>query len=207
MKKYVLGIDIGGTNTTFGIVSEEGTIECRFRLLSKDYASFEELIKAIQKVLDSNAPKLFDKLVGVGIGAPMIHPITGIIDQAANLQWQQPIAVKAITESIFKLPVATNNDANIAMIGEWKLGKAKGCTNVVMVTLGTGVGGGFIVNNQLVLGHTGMAGEIGHMIYEPFGRSCNCGRLGCYERYVSASGIVTSYQAIKHLYTTSILHQ
>ncbi len=205
MKQYLLGIDIGGTNTAFGIIRYDGTIECRFQFTTNEYSSFEALIQAIYKYLNANCAKLFDRLAGVGVGAPMIHPATGIIDGAANLVWEQPVRVKEITERIFRLPVQTNNDANIAVLGEWKFGKARGCRNVVMITLGTGVGGGLIVNDQLVVGHSGLAGEVGHMIYEPGGRPCNCGRRGCYERYISATGIQETYQEIRGDYPLSVL--
>lgn len=205
MKQYLLGIDIGGTNTSFGIIQYDGTIECKFQFTTNDYHSFEALVQAIYKHLNTNCARLFDRLAGVGVGAPMIHPATGVIDKAANLVWEQPVKVKEITEKIFRLPVQTNNDANIAVLGEWKFGKARGCSNVIMITLGTGVGGGLIVNDRLLVGHSGFAGEVGHMIYELGGRACNCGRRGCYERYISATGIMETYHALKDEYITSML--
>lgn len=207
MKKYFLGIDIGGTNTSFGIVQNDGTIECSYQLATHAYASFYELMQALKKCLKDNVPKLLEQITGVGVGTPMIHPVTGIISGAANINWPQPVNVKEVAAEIFRLDVITNNDANIVALGEWKFGRAKGASNFIAITLGTGVGGGIIINGQLIMGHSGLAGEVGHMLYESNGRVCKCGRKGCFERYISATGILESYHAFKKDYPNSILVQ
>lgn len=193
MKRQVaLGIDIGGTNTTFGFIDREGNyiadgnIETQKHEDINDY--LKELYLEIEKVLDPLRNEL--DLVGIGIGAPNGNYYKGSIEFAPNLRWHDVIPLcDMIKEYYPHLPVYLTNDANAAAIGEMIYGGAKGMKNFIMVTLGTGLGSGFVANGQLIYGSDGFAGELGHVIVSPNGRQCGCGRNGCLETYVSATGV------------------
>ncbi len=187
---YTIGIDIGGTNTNWGIVSREGTIQHSGHLSTKSANDpvifFEDLHLQMEPFLHQYGASVRS----IGIGAPQSNYYTGMMLHAANMPWKGIVPVRKIAEGIFHLPVHITNDANATAIGEMMYGAAKGMHNFMEITLGTGLGSGIIANGQLIYGHKGMAGELGHTIVIQNGRLCGCGRKGCLETYASATGIV-----------------
>lgn len=191
-KSYVVGMDIGGTNTVFGIVDARGTIVCHDCIKTQAYPVFEEYIEA---VCDKLLPMIrehvaLESIKGIGIGAPNGNYYSGCIEQAANLPWKGVVPIASMFSAKTGLPVVMTNDAKAAAIGEMAYGAARGMRDFIMITLGTGVGSGIVINGQAVYGYDGFAGELGHVIVRPGGRSCGCGRCGCLETYCSATGIV-----------------
>ena len=189
--KLALGIDIGGTNTVFGLVDEQGNCLAQNSLKTTDFFLVEDFVANVVKeinLLISTQNSI--EIIGMGIGAPNGNFYTGSIDFAPNLKWKGRIPLAKLFAAYFNFPVFLTNDANAAAIGESIYGAAKEVNDFIMVTLGTGLGSGFVVNGNLVYGHDGFAGELGHTIVEKNGRSCGCGRKGCLETYASASGIV-----------------
>jgi glucokinase len=194
MQALAIGIDIGGTNTSFGIVNRKGEILHKGKMSTTGHPTVADYIADLSRNL---APLIdsvgVDLIHGIGIGAPNGNFFTGEIVFAPNLPWKGvtiPIA-KLVTESL-GLKCSLTNDANAAAIGEMMYGSARGMKDFVMVTLGTGVGSGFVANGNLIYGHDGFAGELGHVIAVRSGRPCGCGRNGCLEAYCSATGIVRS---------------
>lgn len=193
-KPYVLGIDIGGTNTVFGIVDARGHVVASDSIKTRKHANFDdyiaELHTEIERLLKAN--EVENEIQGIGIGAPNANYYTGEIQNAPNLPWGSgilPIAEK-MSQAFGGVPVAVTNDANAAALGEMTYGAARGMKDFIMITLGTGVGSGIVVNGQLVYGHDGFAGELGHVIMKRNnGRVCGCGRTGCLEAYCSATGV------------------
>ncbi|MEO9802873.1 MAG: ROK family protein [Reichenbachiella sp.] len=187
MADFVLGIDIGGTYTKYGLVDKKGKVvdEGAFNTHAKEKIEIflKELKKNISPVVEGKS------VIGVGVGAPNVNHFDGTIKQAANIQWGDDVPLKKLIQQVFDLPTALTNDANAAALGEMKYGGAQGMKNFVVFTLGTGLGSGFVVNGELVYGNSGFAGEIGHVSVNPDGRFCGCGRRGCLETYVSATGI------------------
>ncbi len=192
--KYALGIDIGGTNTVVGLVNKEGKVLGTDSVKTQSFPILEEYVKTVSKLAKDLIAKnnvSIAEIVGLGIGAPNANYYTGNIEMAPNLPWKQdkvPLA-KMFSEEL-NIPVTITNDANAAALGEKMYGVAKDMDNFIMITLGTGVGSGIVINGQLVYGHDGFAGELGHVIIERNGRLCGCGRRGCLETYCSATGIV-----------------
>ena len=192
MKPYVIGIDIGGTNTVFGIVDARGTVIASSSIKTAKHAKVEdyvdELYASITDLIERN--DAVGKINGIGVGAPNANFYTGNIENAANLNWKGIIPFAKMLEEKFGIPCAITNDANAAAIGEMTYGAARGLKDFIMITLGTGVGSGIVINGQLVYGHDGFAGELGHMIVKRNnGRLCGCGRTGCLEAYCSATGV------------------
>lgn len=192
MKPYVLGIDIGGTNTVFGIVDARGAVIASSSIKTAKHPKVEnyvdELYNEITRLLEAN--DAVSKIQGIGVGAPNANYFTGIIEESANLIWHGKIPLAQMLHDKFGIPVAITNDANAAAIGEMTYGAARGLKDFIMITLGTGVGSGIVVNGQLVYGHDGFAGELGHLIVKRNnGRLCGCGRTGCLEAYCSATGV------------------
>jgi glucokinase len=194
-KPYVLGIDIGGTNTVFGIVDARGQVIGSDSIKTLKHANFddyvEEMHQGVERLLKAFDAE--DKIHGIGIGAPDGNYYTGEIVKAPNLPWGWgpvvPLAEK-VSKVFGGIPVAVTNDANAAALGEMTYGAARGMKDFIMITLGTGVGSGIVVNGQLVYGHDGFAGELGHVIVKRNnGRVCGCGRTGCLETYCSATGV------------------
>ncbi|MDX9801128.1 MAG: ROK family protein [Spirochaetia bacterium] len=190
MKKYAAGIDIGGTNTKIGIVSNNGDVCSRTALETGSYSTPSDFKKAIRSELITltDAPKI--KLCGIGIGAPNANIYSGSIEFAPNLPWKGIVKLNDGLDDL--APVLVTNDANAAAIGEKLFGAARDFSDFIVVTLGTGVGGGIFCDSKLLYGKYGFAGEIGHITAVPGGRKCNCGRKGCVEKYCSAGGIVTT---------------
>ena len=192
MKPYVLGIDIGGTNTVFGIVDARGVVIASSSIKTLKHADFndylEDLYEGVMRLLVAH--DAVDKIHGIGIGAPNANYYTGMVERLANIPWPTPLPLAKMVSDKFGIPVAITNDANAAAIGEMTYGAARGMKNFIMITLGTGVGSGIVINGQLVYGHDGFAGELGHFIVKRNnGRLCGCGRTGCLEAYCSATGV------------------
>ncbi|MBQ7855809.1 MAG: ROK family protein [Alistipes sp.] len=206
MKKLAFGVDIGGINTAFGLVDEKGELYAESVISTRAYPSYkdypryvEDLCQAMQ-MLASGVNFEFE-LIGIGIGAPNANYYKGTIETPANL-WKFTDDDENKDESLRMfdfggdvgkhfpgVPVYVTNDANAATIGEMVYGNAKGMKDFIMITLGTGVGSGFVANGEMIYGHDGFAGEFGHVVVERGGRECGCGRKGCLEAYASAIGI------------------
>ena len=192
-KPYVMGVDIGGTNTVFGIVDARGQVIASGSIKTQKHADFDdymaELHKEMEKLIKDNGVE--DQIQGIGIGAPNANYYTGEIQNPPNLPWGDviPLAEK-MSKAFGGIPVAITNDANAAALGEMTYGAARGLKDFIMITLGTGVGSGIVINGQLVYGHDGFAGELGHLVVKRNnGRVCGCGRTGCLEAYCSATGV------------------
>lgn len=191
MKEVVAGVDIGGTNTIIGFVDREGEILAEGRLSTPDYAFADDFVAALdQKLKEMMAGHDGLQLTGIGIGAPNANFNKGTIELAPNLRWKGIIPLVKITEHRTGLKTRITNDANAAALGEMIFGGAKGMKHFIILTLGTGLGSGIVVDGEVVYGHTGFAGELGHMTVAEGGRVCGCGRRGCLETYASATGLV-----------------
>ena len=191
-KPYVIGIDMGGTNTAFGIVDARGTVIASSSIKTGKHSKIEdyidELYQELHRLIVANDAE--GKINGIGIGAPNANYFTGEIEDGANLPWPTPIPLAHLITKKFGIPCLITNDANAAAIGEMTYGAARGLKDFIMITLGTGVGSGIVVNGQMVYGHDGFAGELGHVIMKRNnGRVCGCGRTGCLEAYCSATGV------------------
>ena len=192
-KPYSIGIDIGGTNTVFGIVDRNGKVIAKDSIKTKGYQDFKSYLDvlhaAVAKLIDANRAE--GKIAGIGIGAPGANYHTGEIVNAANLNWGENLPIAwLVSEKFGGLPVTVTNDANAATMGEMVYGAAKGMKDFMMITLGTGVGSGIVSNGKIIYGHDGLAGELGHIIVDKKGRQCGCGRKGCLETYCSSTGVV-----------------
>ena len=190
---FVVGIDVGGQTTKIGVVDARGTVLAQTVIRTDtcdEVAPFiAELAAAVKKVIKDAGVE--GNVRGIGVGAPNGNYYTGTIENAPNLRWgrQKVEFAKLLTEAI-GLPVALTNDANAAAVGEMTYGAARGMKNFIMITLGTGVGSGIVINGEVVYGHDGFAGELGHTIaVRTNGRACGCGRSGCLEAYCSAMGV------------------
>ncbi len=191
-KPYVVGIDIGGTNTVFGIVDARGVVLASSSIKTQKHAKIEDYIDELAKELTHliEANDAVDKIHGIGIGAPNANYYSGQIEANVNLPWPSPIPLAKLVSDKFGIPVTITNDANAAAIGEMTYGAARGLKDFIMITLGTGVGSGIVINGQVVYGCDGFAGELGHVIMKRHnGRQCGCGRTGCLEAYCSATGV------------------
>jgi glucokinase len=191
MKKVVAGVDIGGTNTVFGLVDEKGKVLSEGSFKTTDYPKVENFVKALVTALNKLlAAKKDYKLAGIGIGAPDANYHRGTIEHAPNLAWKGIVPLADLIKSKINVPVVVTNDANAAAMGEMVFGGAKKMKDFIVLTLGTGLGSGIVIDGKMVYGHTGFAGELGHMTVVPNGRECGCGRKGCFETYASATGLV-----------------
>lgn len=215
-KSLVVGVDIGAQSSKLGIVDARGNILCQSVItsLQNELSEYvDDLVKAIEALIDQVGGKHLIK--GVGIGAPNANYYKGTIECAANLTWGRDangqgiyIDFAKIVSSRLGIPVAMTNDANAAAIGEMTYGAAKGMKNFIMITLGTGVGSGIVVDGKMVYGHDGFAGELGHTISIRDGRQCSCGLKGCLEAYTSAIGVArTAQERIKNSGTPSLLRE
>ncbi len=191
MKKVVAGVDIGGTNTVFGLVDKAGKVLAEGSIKTTDYPKINDFVQAltasIKKLLST---KKDFTLIGIGIGAPDANYHRGTIEHAPNLAWKGIVPLADLIKSKIKVPVIVTNDANAAAMGEMIFGGAKGMKDFIVLTLGTGLGSGVVIDGKMVYGHTGFAGELGHMTVVKDGRDCGCGRKGCLEGYASATGLV-----------------
>lgn len=202
-KPYVIGIDVGGTNTIAGIVDRKGQIlssgSIKTAMHSKVEDYLDELTALLEELIRKTTTK--DEIMGIGAGTPNGNYFTGSIEFAPNLPWKGVIPFAQMLEDRVGIPVTITNDANAAAIGEMTYGVARGMKDFIVITLGTGVGGGVVINGKLVYGHDGFAGELGHVIMRrDNGRLCGCGRKGCLEAYASATGMARTareYLAMK----------
>ncbi|MEM7109926.1 MAG: ROK family protein [Bacteroidota bacterium] len=191
MQKLIVGIDIGGTNTKFGLTDFDGNVVFQSKLKTKGNGSFSDYVATLANAIQSGqaecAPEA--EIIGVGIGAPNANYYRGTIEHAPNLEWKGVVPLVETIQSHFDVPTIVTNDANAAAVGEMVYGNAKNLKDFIVITLGTGLGSGIVCGGKLVHGHDGFAAEIGHVIVNPNGRLCGCGRRGCLETYVSATGI------------------
>jgi glucokinase len=207
--ELAIGIDIGGTNTKYGFVNHRGEILHKGEIPTDKYSAVEDFIKALHKELTP----LFkshgkSNIQGIGIGAPNGNYYTGTIEYAPNLKWKGIVPLAKLISDKFGLPAALTNDANAAAVGEMTYGAARGMKDFIMITLGTGVGSGIVANGQLILGHDGFAGELGHTIIVPGGRlHTGTGMKGSLEVYASATGVAKTASELleKHPDKPSIL--
>lgn len=195
LKPYIIGLDLGGTNSVFGIVDARGEIKATTAIKTQGYDSVEDYVDACVAALQPIIEEVggIGTIKAMGIGAPNGNYYTGTIEFAPNLSWAHdgvvPLA-KLFSERLENIPVGLTNDANAAALGEMTYGVARGMKNFIVLTLGTGVGSGIVINGQLVYGCDGFAGELGHVtMRREEGRSCGCGRTGCLEAYCSATGV------------------
>ncbi len=188
--KVAIGIDVGGTNTVFGFVDHEGTLIYESSIPTNANEKADLLFDRLFKKVDEEFKKFSARyeLIGIGIGAPNANYYKGTVEQPPNLNWGY-VNVLEIVKKYSPLPSAITNDANAAAIGEMIFGAAKEMKNFIVITLGTGLGSGIVINGELVYGADGFAGEVGHTIVDSNGRECGCGRKGCLETYASATGI------------------
>jgi glucokinase len=191
---YRIGIDIGGTGTKFGVVTPEGSIAKQAQLPTKNYATPELFADAISTELKSMMDSFggTENFQGIGIGAPNGNFYNGNIEHAPNLLWKGIVPMASLLKDRMGLPTILTNDANAAAMGEMMFGAARGMKDFFVVTLGTGLGSGFVADGKVVYGKNGSAGELGHVIVKKNGRACGCGRAGCLQMYLSAIGLEAS---------------
>ncbi len=212
-KPYVIGLDLGGTNSVFGIVDQRGEIKATTAIKTQGYDKVEDYVDACVEALQVIIEQVggIDTVKAMGIGAPNGNYYTGNIEMAPNLAWAHGTVVplaKLFSDRL-GIPVALTNDANAAAVGEMTYGVARGMKNFIMITLGTGVGSGIVVNGQVLYGCDGFAGELGHVIMRrENGRSCGCGRNGCLEAYCSATGVArTAREFLEKRQDASLLRE
>lgn len=199
-KPYVIGVDLGGTNTVFGIVNANGEVVAENSIRTQEYPTIEDFVEAscacLKPLIESVGG--IDKINGIGIGAPNGNYYKGTIEFAPNLPWKGVVPLADLFQEKLGVPVTLTNDANAAAIGEMAYGVARDMKNFIVITLGTGVGSGIVINGQLVYGCDGFAGELGHviMVRGKEGRPCGCGRTGCLEAYCSATGVARTAREI-----------
>lgn len=195
MDSYVIGVDIGGTGTKYGIVDKDGNVLHASSMSTNTHAQVHTFIDELHEKLSELIEKVggIGRIKGIGVGAPNGNVYTGTIEYAPNLPWKGVIPLAKMIQDKFKLPVKLTNDANAAAVGEMMYGAAKGMKDFIMITLGTGVGSGIVANGQLIYGHDGFAGELGHTIIIPDGRfHPGTGKKGSLESYASATGVALS---------------
>lgn len=216
MKKLTVGVDIGGTNTVSGLVDNEGKCYGTLSFKTRDFVVFDDYIDRLCQDINNlkKVAKIEYELAGIGIGAPNANYFTGNIENPANLHWKDKagndLAIIPFVEMVKRhfpsTPVAMTNDANAAALGEMYYGGAKGMQDFLVITLGTGLGSGFVSKGDVIYGHDSFAGELGHICVEKGGRRCGCGNRGCLEAYVSAPGIKrTVFEVLAETNSTSEL--
>jgi glucokinase len=197
-KPYVIGIDMGGTNTVFGIVDVRGNVISKSAIKTAVHDDVNlyvnDIYHELMKLIDAEGG--IEQIRGIGVGAPNGNYYSGNIEFAPNLPWKGVIPFAKLLSDKFGVPVALTNDANAAAIGEMTYGIARGMKDFIMITLGTGVGSGIVIDGKLVYGHDGFAGELGHTTAIRNGRLCGCGKNGCLEAYSSATGVARTAREI-----------
>lgn len=209
-KQVAIGIDIGGTNTKFGLVNHRGEILEKGSIKTDKYEQVEDFIQSIYENIQPLISKYEGQIVidGIGCGAPNANYYTGTIEQAPNLPWKGVIQFAQLMSEKFGVPCKMTNDANAAALGEMMFGAARGMKNFIMITLGTGVGSGIISSGNLIYGHDGFAGELGHTIVKPGGRKhWSTGSEGSLEAYASATGIAITAKKMRAEFPESLLSQ
>ena len=200
-KPYVLGLDMGGTNSVLGVVDARGHVLARTSIKTQAFPDINDYVNALYeeaiKIVDSVGG--MDLIRGIGAGVPNGNYYTGYIQDAMNLPWQTVPFAQLLSDR-FGIPCKITNDANAAAMGEMTYGAARGMKNFIMITLGTGVGSGIVINGDVVYGHDGFAGELGHTCaVRNNGRICGCGKTGCLETYASAMGVARTAREILEL--------
>lgn len=198
-KPYVIGMDMGGTNTVFGVVDARGNVIAKSAVSTSTHQDInlyiEDIYKELIKLIDASGG--ISAIKGIGVGAPNGNYYTGNIEFAPNLNWKGVIPFSQLMSDKFGIPTVLTNDANAAAIGEMTYGAARGMKNFIMITLGTGVGSGIVIDGKLIYGHDGFAGELGHTCsVRNNGRQCACGKTGCLETYASANGVARTAREI-----------
>lgn len=190
-RDVVIGIDIGGTKTAFGFVDRQGGLLAEASIATEASQPAHQLVARIHDKIGEVRAALESKIrfVGIGIGAPNANYYRGTVEKPVNLNWGASTNLVELFQQQYDLPVAVTNDANAAAVGELLFGAATGMRHFIVITLGTGLGSGLVINGELLYGHDGYAGELGHTVVDPRGRHCACGKQGCLETYVSAGGI------------------
>lgn len=200
IKPYVIGIDLGGTNTVFGIVDSRGNVLADDSIPTRQFSTPEAFVEGISAAIRALANREvgLDQIRGIGLGAPNGNYYQGTVENPPNLTWTGIIPLAQMMTDALGIPTAITNDANAAAMGEMIYGVARGMKNFIVITLGTGLGSGIVINGQMVYGHDGFAGELGHVrfIHDETGRSCGCGRKGCLEAYCSATGVARTAREI-----------
>jgi glucokinase len=199
MDSFVIGVDIGGTGTKFGIVDNVGNVLFASEISTKKHEQVHTFIDELHQELSILIEKVggVGRIKGIGVGAPNGNVYTGNIEYAPNLPWKGIIPLARMIQDKFKIPVRLTNDANAAAVGEMMYGAAQGMKDFIMITLGTGVGSGIVANGQLIYGHDGFAGELGHTTIIPNGRlHAGTGKRGSLESYASATGVAESANEI-----------
>ena len=198
-KPYVLGLDMGGTNSVLGVVDARGHVLDRTSIKTQAYRDINDYVNALYEEAEKIIEPLggMEMVRGIGAGVPNGNFYTGYIQEAMNLPWQTVPFAQLVSER-FGLPCRITNDANAAAMGEMTYGAAKGMKNFIMITLGTGVGSGIVIDGNVVYGHDGFAGELGHTtaVRGENARPCNCGKMGCLEAYASATGVARTAKEI-----------
>ena len=199
-KPYVIGLDLGGTNSVFGIIDADANVVAQTSVKTRGHGPVEQYVKDCVAALNVIISEVggIEKINGMGIGAPNGNYYTNCIEYAPNLPWDNGcIPLGKLFSEALGIPVAMTNDANAAAMGEMAYGVAKGMKNFIMITLGTGVGSGIVCDGKVIYGSDGLAGELGHVRVEPHnGRECGCGRTGCLETYCSATGVARTAREI-----------
>ena len=204
-----IGIDIGGTNTKIGIVSKLGRVVAFSTFKSKMPRDVEDFVKDIyfnvNQMLKAESIDI-DTIEGIGVGVPGVVNEKNIIVASVNMGWHD-LDLASLLKKYFNKPIYVGNDANVAMLAEWKFGSAKGANNAILITLGTGIGSGIILNGKLFTGTHGMGGECGHMVIKKDGIPCNCGNRGCWEQYASAKALARRTQEVAEQNPQSIMNE
>ena len=209
-KQVALGVDIGGTNTKYGLVNHRGEILEKGSIRTDEYEKAEDFIDALFEHVSPMIKRHCNErhFDGIGVGAPNANYYKGTIEQAPNLRWKGVIPFAELMTQKFGVPCKMTNDANAAALGEMMFGAARGMKDFIMVTLGTGVGSGIVTGGNLVYGHDGFAGELGHTIVKPGGRKhWSTGSEGSLEAYASATGISITAKKMRAEFPDSLLNQ
>lgn len=210
-REYAIGIDIGGQTTKLGIVSKSGAIVAKSWIETNRHSDSDKFVKELISSINTLAKKIggISQIRGIGVGAPNGNYYSGVIEYAVNLKWggNNRVPISKLMIDQLRVPVTLTNDANAAAMGELKYGVAQGMKHFIMITLGTGVGSGIVIDGRVLYGHDGFAGELGHTFaIKENGRACTCGRVGCLETYLSARGIVrTAREMLEESDTPSLL--
>ena len=191
-KDLVLGIDIGGTKTAFGFVDINGKLISITTMPTQSHQPAKTFVSRLHQRIEKVRVDLpsSHRLCGIGVGAPNAHHYRGTIEKAVNLNWGETIDFVGLIRKHYDLPVSITNDASAAALGEMLFGNARGMKHFIVITLGTGLGSGIVADGHLIHGASGFAGELGHIVVDPAGRQCGCGKRGCLETYVSATGLI-----------------
>ena len=205
-----IGLDIGGTNIDVGLVDIKNRLRVRCSRKTQANRPLQEVISTIEDAIyeamnEIQLPPFASEGIGVGC-AGLVDAESGLVRLSENLHWQD-VPIAAILEDRFEIPVRVENDANCALLGEWHMGAAAGARNVVMLTLGTGIGSGILVDGKIYRGAGGLAGEIGHTLLYMDGARCSCGRKGCAEAYLGAPALLRQIQQTMQTSPHTLLHE